>query len=148
MDIILKQSVPNLGEPNEMVKVRPGYFRNFLLPKGMAILATESAKKVLAEDIKQRAHKQVKLMKAAQDIADSLKDVVIQIGAKVGESGKIFGSVNNIQLADALKKKGYDIDKKMITLPEDHIKMIGTYVADISLSKDVKFQLNFEVVGE
>jgi large subunit ribosomal protein L9 len=148
MDIILKQSVPNLGELDEMVKVKPGYFRNYLLPKGLAILATEPAKKMLAETIKQKAHKQKKLVMEAQQIADSLKDVVIQIGAKVGESGKIFGSVNNIQLADALKAKGYDIDRKMITLPEDHIKMIGTYVADIALNKDVKFQLNFEVVGE
>jgi large subunit ribosomal protein L9 len=148
MDIILKQSVPNLGEPNEMVKVRPGYFRNYLLPKGMAVLATDSAKKMLAESVKQQAHKQKKLVMEAQQIADSLKDVVIQIGAKVGESGKIFGSVNNIQIADALKKKGFDIDRKMITLPEDHIKMVGTYVADIALNKDVKFQLHFEVVGE
>ncbi len=148
MDIILKQSVANLGEPDEMVKVKPGYFRNYLLPKGMAILATEAAKKMLAETIKQKAHKQVKLKMEAQQIADAMKDLVITIGAKVGESGKIFGSVNNIQLADALKEKGFDIDRKQITLPEDHIKMIGTYVADISLSKDVKFQLTFEVVGE
>src|ERR1035438_10356190 len=97
MDIILKQSVPNLGEPNEMVKVRPGYFRNYLLPKGMAVLATDSAKKMLAESVKQQAHKQKKLVMEAQQIADSLKDVVIQIGAKVGESGKIFGSVGDEQ---------------------------------------------------
>ena len=148
MDIILKQSVANLGETDEMVKVRPGYFRNYLLPKGLAVLATEPAKKMLAETIKQKAHKQKKIVMEAQQIADSLKDVVIQIGAKVGESGKIFGSVNNIQIADALKAKGYDIDRKLITLPEDHIKMIGTYIADIALNKDVKFQLHFEVVGE
>jgi large subunit ribosomal protein L9 len=148
MEIILKQSVPNLGEPDELVKVKPGYFRNYLLPKGLATLATESSKKVLAEGIRQKAHKQGKLIKEAQQIADSLKDVVLQIDAKVGENGKIFGSVSNIQVAEALKKKGYDIDRKLITLPEDHIKMIGTYIAEIALNKEVKFQLHFEVVGE
>ncbi|MEI6815705.1 MAG: 50S ribosomal protein L9 [Bacteroidota bacterium] len=148
MEIILKQAVPNLGEMDEIVKVRPGYARNFLFPKRFAVLATESAKKVMAETMKQREHKVKKMVMEAQQIADTLKDVTLQIAVKVGENGKIFGSVNNSMVAEALKAKGYEIDKRMISLPEDHIKMIGTYAAHISLNKEVKFDLNFEVVPE
>jgi large subunit ribosomal protein L9 len=148
MEVILKESLKNLGEIDELVKVKAGYARNYLFPRGYAILATESSKKMLTETVKQRQHKITKLLKEAQQIADALKDVVIQVGAKVGESGKIFGSVNNIQVAEALKKKGFEIDRKQISLPEDHIKMIGTYTANITLSKDVKFPLSFEVVAE
>lgn len=148
MEVILKESLKNLGEIDELVKVKAGYARNYLFPRGYAVLATDASKKMLSETVKQRQHKITKLLKEAQQIADALKDVVIQVGAKVGESGKIFGSVNNIQVAEALKKKGFDIDRKQISLPEDHIKMIGTYTANITLSKDVKFPLSFEVVAE
>ena len=148
MEVILKESLKNLGEVDELVKVKAGYARNYLFPRGFAILATEASKKMLAETVKQRQHKIKKLIIEAQQIADSLKDVVIQVGAKVGESGKIFGSVNSIQVAEALKNKGFDIDRKQISLQEDHIKMIGTYTATITLTKDVKFPLSFEVVAE
>jgi large subunit ribosomal protein L9 len=148
MEVILKESVKNLGEADQVVKVKAGYARNYLFPKGFAVQATESSKKVVAESVKQRQHKLNKLLNEAQQIADALKDVVIQVGAKVGESGKIFGSVNAIQIAEALKKKGFTIDRKLISLPEDHIKSVGTYVANISLNKDVKFPLTFEVIAE
>src|ERR1035437_9520767 len=117
MEVILKESLKNLGEIDEVVKVKAGYARNFLFPRGYAILATDSSKKMLAETVKQRQHKITKLLKEGQQIADALKDVVIQVGAKVGESGKIFGSVNSIQIAEALKKKGFEIDRKQISLP-------------------------------
>lgn len=148
MDIILKQDLDNLGYADEIVKVRPGYARNFLIPNGLAIIASEENRKVLAETMKQRAHKAQKIKGDAEAQAKQLEAMVIKIGAKVGESGKIYGSVNALQLADALSKHGVIVDRKKIHLDSDHIKSLGTYTAIVNLHKDVKAKVNFEVVAE
>src|SRR3546814_10760573 len=115
MEVILKQDVKNLGEKDDVVNVKPGYGRNFLLPQGMAVLATESNKKVLAENIRQAQFKQDKVKKDAEKIAEALKDVNLTIGTKAGENGKIFGAVNALQIAEAVKQLGYDVDRRKIT---------------------------------
>ncbi len=148
MDIILKQDLDNLGYADEIVKVRPGYARNFLIPNGLAIIANEENRKVLAETMKQRAHKAQKIKGGAEEQAKKLEAMVIKIGAKVGESGKIYGSVNALQLADALSKLGVEVDRKKIHLDSDHIKTLGSYTAMVNLHKDVKAKVNFEVVAE
>ncbi len=148
MEVILKQDVKNLGYKDDVVNVKPGYGRNFLIPKSMAALATVSSKKVLAETVKQRAFKEQKIRTAAEATAAKLKDVVVKVGAKVGESGKIFGSVTSVQLADAIKKIGYDVDRKNITIDGDGVKTVGTYTAEIRFHKDVVGALTFEVVQE
>lgn len=148
MEVILKQDVKNLGYKDDVVKVKPGYGRNFLIPKNIAEMATVSSKKVLAETVKQRAFKEQKIRAAAENTAAKLKDMIVKVGAKVGESGKIFGSVTSVQLADAIKKLGYDVDRKNITLKEDTIKSVGTYTADIRFHKDVTGTVSFEVVQE
>jgi large subunit ribosomal protein L9 len=148
MEVILKQDVKNLGHKDEIVKVRPGYGRNFLIPQGFAILASEGNRKMLAESVRQRAHKEEKMRNEATATADKLASVTIQVGAKVGESGKIFGSVNAIQIADALRKSGIEIDRKNISLDEEAIKQIGTYTAHIKVYKDIKADVKFEVVAE
>ena len=147
MEVILKQDVKNLGYTDDVVNVRPGYGRNFLLPKGLAITADVTNKKILAETKKQRAFKEEKIKTAATVTANSLKDMIVKVGAKVGDSGKIFGSVNAIQLADAIKKLGFDVDRKNIILKDD-IKTTGTYTADVRLHKEVIAKVTFEVVGE
>ena len=147
MEIILKQDIKNLGEKDDIVNVKPGYGRNYLIPKGQAILATGSAKKVLSENIKQAQFKQDKIKKDADVIATKLEGVKLSIGAKAGESGKIFGSVNTIQIADALKKEGFDVDRRRITF-ETEPKFIGEYIANLNLHKEVKVQVPFEVVAE
>lgn len=147
MEIILKQDIKNLGEKDDVVNVKPGFGRNYLIPKGYATLATESAKKVLAENLKQAAFKQDKIKKDADAIAAKLEGVKLSIGAKAGESGKIFGSVNTIQIADALKKEGFDVDRRRITF-ETEPKFVGEYVANLNLHKEVKVQVPFEVVAE
>ncbi len=147
MEVILKQDIKNLGYADDVVKVRAGYGRNFLLPKGLAITADESNKKMLTETKKQRAFKEEKIKKAAETTVDSLKNMIVKVGAKVGESGKIFGSVNAIQIADAIKKLGIDVDRKNITLKDD-IKSIGTYTADVRLHKEITAKVTFEVVAE
>lgn len=148
MDIILKQDVNNLGNKDEIVKVKEGYGRNFLLPKGLGILASESNRKVLAETQRQRAHKEEKIRTEAQAMATKLTSTTIQVGAKVGETGKIFGSVNAIQIAEALKKQGHEVDRKHITIDSESIKQLGTYTAHIKLYKDIKVDVEFEVVAE
>jgi large subunit ribosomal protein L9 len=148
MEVILKQDVKNLGHKDEIVKVRPGYGRNFLIPQGFAILASEGNRKMLAESVRQRAHKEEKMRNEATATADKLASVTIQVGAKVGESGKIFGSVNAIQIADALRKSGIEIDRKNISLDEEAIKQIGTYTAHVKVYKDIKADVKFEVVAE
>ncbi len=148
MEIILTQDVDNLGGKDEIVNVKDGYARNFLIPNKKAIAATESAKKILAENIKQRAHKEAKLKEEAEKIADQIVNKKISIGAKTSSSGKIFGSVNTIQLAEAINKKGFEIDRKQITIPEDSIKEVGTHKAIIKLHKEVKVEIEFEVVAE
>ncbi|QXV67196.1 50S ribosomal protein L9 [Mucilaginibacter achroorhodeus] len=147
MEVILKQDVKNLGDKDDVVNVKPGYGRNFLIPKGYAILATESARKVLAENIKQAQFKQEKIRKDADAIAAKLEGVKLTIGAKAGESGKIFGAINTIQVADALKKEGFDVDRRRITFDQEP-KVLGEYVANVNLHKEVKVQVPFEVVAE
>ncbi len=148
MDIILIQDIERLGSKDDIVTVKDGYARNFLIPQKKAIAATSSAKKVLAENIKQRAYKENRLRDNALKIADKLINKKVKIGAKVSSAGKIFGSVNTIQVAEAINKKGFDIDRKQIILPEESIKEVGSYTAKIKLFKDVIVELEFDVVGE
>jgi large subunit ribosomal protein L9 len=148
MEIILLQDVNKLGQKDDLVNVKNGYGRNYLIPRGYAIAATSSAKKMHAENLRQKAHKEEKVKASAQEMSGKLEGIKLSIGAKTSTSGKIFGSVNTIQIAEALKEKGFDIDRKNITLPEDQIKEIGTYKAMIKLHRDVKVQIEFEIVGE
>ena len=147
MEVILKQDIKNLGEKDDIVNVKPGYGRNFLIPQGFAQWATPSARKVLAENIKQAQFKQEKIRKDADAIAAKLEGVKLTIGAKAGETGKIFGAINTIQVADALKKQGFDVDRRRITFETDP-KFVGEYVANLNLHKEVKVQVPFEVVAE
>jgi large subunit ribosomal protein L9 len=149
MEIILKQDLLNLGYTNDIVNVKNGYARNYLIPQGFAISANETTKKVLAENLKQRAFKEEKLIKEAQKLADALKNVTLKVGAKAGTSGKIFGSVNNIQIAEAIKEQfNYDIDRKKIVVDGEAVKELGTYTAKVHLHKEVQFNINFEVIAE
>ena len=147
MEVILKSDVKNLGYKDDVVKIKAGYGRNFLFPKGLAIAASESAKKMLAETVKQRSFKDQKIKAEAEKIVAALKDMVVKVGAKVGETGKIFGSVTSVQIAEALKKLGYDVDRKNITIIGD-VKTTGAYTADVRFHKDVTEKINFEVVQE
>lgn len=148
MEIILKKDHKGLGYKNDIVKVKNGYGRNFLIPQGVAVLATESNKKMQAEEIKQSSFKEQKLRNEATAMAAKFADVTVKVGAKAGESGKIFGSVTNIQLADALKKAGYDVERKNIEMNEEAIKALGTYTAKVRLFKEITATINFEVVAE
>lgn len=148
MEIILLQDVPKLGQKDDLVKVKNGYGRNYLIPRGFAVAASSSAKKVHSENLRQRAHKEEKIKIEAQAIADSLAGLKLIVGAKTSTTGKIFGSVNTIQIAESLKEKGFDIDRKNITLPEDQIKEVGTYKAIIKLHREVKVEIEFEIQTE
>jgi large subunit ribosomal protein L9 len=148
MEIILIQDVNKLGQKDDIVNVKAGYGRNFLIPQGYAVAATASAKKMHTENLRQRAHKEEKIKIAAQEIAARMADIKIVVGAKTSTSGKIFGSVNTIQIAESLKEKGFDIDRKFITLPEDQIKEVGNYKAIIKLHREVKVEIDFEIKGE
>jgi large subunit ribosomal protein L9 len=148
MEIILLQDVARLGSKDDVVTVRNGYGRNFLIPQKLAIIATESAKKVLAENTKQRAHKEAKLKELALSVAEKLKTVELVIGAKTSTTGKIFGSVNTIMLAEAINSKGFEIDRKQIMIADDSVKEIGNYTAKIKLHKEVIIELGFSVVSE
>ena len=148
MEVILKQDLKGLGYKNDIVKVKNGYGRNFLIPQRIAVLATESNKKMQAEEIKQSSFKEEKLRNEATIMAAKFADVTVKVGAKAGESGKIFGSVTNIQLADALKKAGYDVERKNIEINEDAIKALGTYSAKVRLFKEISATINFEVIAE
>jgi large subunit ribosomal protein L9 len=149
MQVILKQDVPNLGYINEKVNVKPGYARNFLIPQGIAIPATEPNKKILAENLKQKAFKEDKIRNEAEELAKGLKDITVKIGAKAAESGKIFGSVNAIQIAQAIKDQfKFDVDRKKIHVDGEHIKELGIYKARIILHKEVQLEINFEVFAE
>ena len=147
MEVILKQDVKHLGEKDDIVVVKPGFGRNYLIPQGFAVMATPSAKKVLAENIKQAQFKQEKIKKDATELAAKLETVKLSIGAKAGESGKIFGKVNSIQIAEALKAQGYDVDRRRITF-ETEPKQLGEYIANLNLHKEVKVQVPFEVIAE
>jgi len=147
MEVILKQDIKKLGEKDDIVTVKPGYGRNYLIPQGFAVLATESAKKVLAENIRQAQFKQEKIKKDAAELAAKLEGVKLTIGAKAGETGKIFGSVNAIQISEALRKQGFEVDRRRITF-ETEPKVLGEYVANLNLHKEVKVQVPFVVVAE
>lgn len=149
MEIILKQDVANLGHKDDIVVVRNGYANNFLIPKGYAIAATPSAKKVHAENMKQRMHKEAKLREEAQALAGKIEGLMVQLATKVSSTGKIFGSVNNIQVAEALTAKGFEIDRRNITIiGEDKIQEVGVYEAVVKCYKDIKATIKIEVVAE
>ncbi len=147
MEVILKTDIAGLGYKNDLVAVKPGYGRNYLIPQGFAVMASETNKKVLAENIKQAAHKAEKLKKDAEDLAAAIGDLTLEIPAKVGESGRIFGRVTNTQISDALKAKGFDVDRKKITL-DSEVKSLGEYTATLDLHKEVKHKVKFVIVGE
>ena len=147
MEVILKEDILNLGYKDDIVDVKKGYARNFLIPEGKAIMASESAKKVIAENNKQRAHKIEQLKKEAEDFAAKMEGTTLTIGAKTSSTGTIFGSVTNIQLAEELAKKGFEVDRKFILI-KDQVKEVGTYTATVRLHKEVSIELPFEVVAE
>jgi large subunit ribosomal protein L9 len=148
MQVILKDEVTHLGSKNDVVNVKAGYGRNYLIPRGLAVLATESALKVHAENMRQRAHKEAKIKENAIELSKKLEGKTITIGAKTSTSGKIFGSVNTIQIAEALEKEGFSIDRKSIIIKDDSVKEIGTYTATIKLHREVKVEVTFNVVAE
>ncbi|WP_162055749.1 50S ribosomal protein L9 [Pontibacter pamirensis] len=147
MEVILKDDVKNLGYKNDTVTVKPGYGRNYLIPQGLAVIADKSNKKVVAENIRQAAHKADKIKNDAQEIANSIGDTTLEIPAKVGETGRIFGSVTTLQISDALKAKGIEVDRKRISFDQD-VKTAGEFTATINLHKEVKHQVKFNVVAE
>ncbi len=147
MEIILKKDVANLGNADDIVKVKAGYAVNYLIPQGYAILATESAKKVLAENIRQRAHKEAKLRADAEALAAKLAAASVKIAVKVSESGRIYGSVTAAQVSEALAAAGIEVDKKDVTVAAD-IKELGTYEASVKCYKDIKGTVKVEVVAE
>jgi len=150
MEIILKQDVAHLGHKDDIVTVRNGYATNYLIPKGYATVATESAKKMHAENMKQRAHKEAKIREEAVAFAAKIEGITVKVPAKVSSTGKIFGSVNNIQIAEALAVQGFELDRRNITIlgGADHVKEVGIYEADVKLHREVKVRIKFEVVGE
>ncbi|MDL2223937.1 50S ribosomal protein L9 [Bacteroidales bacterium OttesenSCG-928-M06] len=147
MQVILLEDIHNLGYKDDIVTVKSGYGRNYLIPQKKAVIASESAKKVLAENLRQRAHKLEKIKADAQAMADKLQGVSLTIGAKTSSTGTIFGSVNNIQIADELAKKGFEVDRKQILI-KDAVKEVGAYKALVKLHKEVSVEIPFEVVSE
>lgn len=147
MKIILKEDISNLGYKDDVIEVKDGYGRNYLIPQGKAIIASASALKILAENQKQRAHKLAKIKADAEAIAAALEGVALTIGAKTSSTGTIFGSVNNIQISEALEKLGHNIDRKLIVI-KDSVKEVGSYKATIKLHKEVIVEVPFEVVSE
>jgi large subunit ribosomal protein L9 len=147
MEVILKQDMQGLGYKNDLVKVRDGYGRNYLIPNGIALLATEANKRMLAENTKQAAHKAEKIKTAAVELAAKLGDLTVEIGTKAGESGKIFGAVTALQVSDALRAKGFDVDRKKIIFKAQP-KELGTYAATLDLHKEVKHEIKVNVVAE
>ena len=147
MEIILKTDIKGLGYKNDLVSVKPGYGRNYLIPQGFAVLATGSNKKILAENIKQAAHKAEKIKTEAENIAAKLAETTLEIKAKIGDSGKIFGKVTTLQISDALATKGFEIDRKKIAITVP-VEGAGEFTADIDLHREVKTQVKFVVAGE
>ncbi len=147
MEIILKEDILNLGFKNDIVNVKPGYARNFLIPTGKAIIASPSAKKMLAEDLRQKAHKLAKMLEEAQAVAESMEGVSVTIPTKVSATGAIYGSVNTIMVAEALAAKGFEVDRKKIQMKET-IKQVGTYTAYLRLHKEVTVEVTVEVVSD
>ena len=148
MEIILKQDIPNLGHKDDILTVKNGYARNYLIPKGFAINATKTNLKVHQENLRQRAHKEEQLKDAALEQAEKMKDITITIGAKTSTKGKIFGSVNTIQLSEELSKSGFDVDRKDISIKDDLIKEVGSYSATVKLHREVKVEIPFEIISE
>ena len=148
MNVILKQDMPHLGHRDDIVAVKDGYARNYLIPKGYAINATPEARKVHEEILRQRAHKEEQLKQAALEMAEKLKEVSLTIWAKTSTKGKIFGSVNTIQIAEALQEKGFELDRQDISIKNDLIKEIGSYSATVRLHKEVHVDIPFEIVSE
>ena len=147
MEIILKTDIKGLGYKNDLVDVKPGYGRNYLIPQGFAVLGTGSNKKILAENIKQAAHKAEKIKTEAENTAAKLAEVTLEIKAKIGDSGKIFGKVTTLQISDALATKGFEIDRKKISIGVP-VEGAGEFTADVDLHREVKTKVNFVVVGE
>ena len=146
MEIILKEDVIGLGYKNDIVNVKSGYGRNYLIPTGKGVIASESAKKVVAEDLKQKAHKLQKIKNDDVELANKLAEVSLTIATRVSATGVIYGSVNSLQISDELKKKGFDIDRKIIIVKD--VKEVGSYVATVKLHKEVSVEIPFEVVAE
>ncbi len=147
MELILIEDVAGLGYKNDIVSVKKGYGRNYLIPQGKAVIASESARKVLAENLKQRAHKLAKIKADAEELAAKLAPVALTIATKVSSTGTIFGAVGNIQIAEALAKLGFEIDRKTIVV-KDTVKEVGSYIATVKLHKEVSVEIPFEVVAE
>ena len=147
MEVILKEDIVTLGYKDDIIEVKPGYARNFLIPQGKAIIASESAKKVIAENMRQRAHKLEQIRKDADAFAEKMEGTTLTIGAKTSSTGTIFGSVTNIQIAEELAKKGFEIDRKFILI-KDQVKEIGSYTATVKLHKEVSIEVPFDVVAE
>ncbi len=147
MQVILKEDILNLGYKDDIVNVKDGYGRNYLIPQGKAVIASESARKELAENLKQRAHKIAKIKQDAQDLAAKIEGISLTIATKASATGKIYGSVTNIQIAEALAKLGHEIDRKIIVV-KDAVKEIGSYKAVVKLHKEVNVEIPFEVVAE
>ena len=147
MEIILKEDIVNLGYKNDIVTVKSGYGRNYLIPTGKAVIASPAAKKMLAEELKQRAHKLEKIKKDAEELAAKLEGVSLKIATKVSSTGTIFGSVGNIQIAEELAKLGHNIDRTIIVV-KDAVKEVGNYKAIVKLHKEVSVEIPFEVVAE
>ena len=147
MEVILKDDVKGLGFKNDIVEVKPGYGRNYLIPQGIAIMADKTNKKIVAENIRQASHKAEKVKLDAQAVADQIGDQVFELPAKVGESGKIFGAVTTTQLSEALRAKGIEVDRKKISFDQE-VKSAGEYTASVALHKEVKHSVRFHVVAE
>ncbi len=147
MQLILKEDVTNLGYKDDIVTVKDGYGRNYLIPQGKAIIASPSAVKMLEENLRQRAHKLAKIKADMQELAGKLEGVSLTIGAKASSTGKVFGSVNNIQISEALAKLGFEVDRKVIIIKEA-VKELGSFKATLKLHKEVSVEIPFEVVAE
>jgi len=148
MEIILKQDVANLGHKDDIIKVKDGYANNYLIPQGFATIATTSAKKMHAENMKQRAHKEEKFRAGAQAFAERITGGSFKVATKVSSTGKIYGSVNTIMLAEALQNAGFEVERKNIKIKEEEVKEVGIYHASVKLYKDIKVEIEFEVVAE
>jgi len=147
MEVILKQDIQGLGYKDDIVNVKPGYGRNYLIPQGIAIFATDSNRKMVAENIKQAAHKAEKIKKDAEEVAKKIGDITLELKTKAGESGKIFGAITTVQVAEALKDKGFDVDRKKISF-NTTIKELGEYTASLDLHREVQHEINIKVVAE
>ncbi|CAN5438498.1 50S ribosomal protein L9 [soil metagenome] len=147
MEIILKQDVPGLGYKNDVVKVKPGYGRNFLIPNGSALIANESNKRMIAENVRQVAHKAAKIKDEAVALAAKIGEMTLELKTKAGETGKIFGAITSLQVSDALKAKGFDVDRKKIFFKEQP-KELGEYSVNLDLHKEVKHEIKINVVAE